>query len=138
MNRKLYDAVSEDSDWSVAGPFLYNLAEALVRAGFDARIIRQEGTHYFLVDDEIKEEVKGNTSGAIWALFDTLAKKNVSVELHPKFGLLVEGDEQDRHSLLSARRQREIPESAVEEIEHPEMAIVEEMLAIGKVDNSVQ
>ena len=138
MNRKLYDAVAEDSDWSVVEPFLFNLADALVKAGFDARIVHQEGTHYFLVDDEIKEEVKGNTSGAIWALLDMLAKNNVSVELHPKFGLLVEGEEQDRHAALWARRQSELAGGAIEEAYQPEMVMVEEMLTISKVDDSVQ
>lgn len=138
MNRKLYDAVTEDSDWSVVGPFLYNLADALVKASFDARIVHKDETHYFLLGDEIKEEVKGNTSGAIWALLDTLAKKNVSVELHPTFGLLVEGDEQERHARLSAGRQSETLEKAVEEVEPSEMVAAEEMLTISKVDNFVQ
>lgn len=134
MNRKLYDAVSEDSDWSVVGPFLYNLADALVKAGFDARIVHKDETHYFLLGDEIKEEVKGNTSGAIWSLFDALSKKNISVELHPKFGLLVEGEEQERHAQLSAKRKSETTEGAVEEVEQPKTVVVEEILTITKVD----
>ena len=134
MNRKLYDAVSEDSDWSVVGPFLYNLADALVKAGFDARIVHKDETHYFLLGDEIKEEVKGNTSGAIWSLFDALSKKNISVELHPKFGLLVEGEEQERHAQLSAKRKSETTEGAVEKVEQPKTVVVEEILTITKVD----
>ncbi len=138
MNRKLYDAVAEDSDWSVIEPFLLNLTEALVKAGFDARIIYQEGRHYFWVDDEIREELTGNTSGAIWALLDMLAKKDVSVQLHPKFGLLVEGEEEDRHAARWARRQNELAGGDIEEMYQPEIVIVEEMLTISKVDDSVQ